>query len=238
MSVGSVNRSSGVGHIGTPSGARESGASTDLLPLPQCAMADDDVLVALAVMMVQQKKDERALEDRATAASSRAQEAAHARKIEAMHELADDTLMEGIVAGALEGAGAVASGVSAVTSFSSDLRALQAESMKIDFRTKDFAAPLEDQSKALARNAKLLKTTSDGFGATARFGGAIVKSGEERDRSAIAEADAARDAAKASSESAAGAVSRANEDIRATIAALRQLMAAKAQMANAAIVRG
>jgi hypothetical protein len=219
----SVNMVNGVSRSCKACDSRAATApSTELLPAPNASFASgpDDVLVALAMAMVEQKKQERAGGDRSMQASAKAQEAAHARKIEKMHELADDTLMEGIVSGAFEGATAIASGLSAVTKFSAD--------MSTD----------KDESSRLARNAGLFEASSKGFGATSKFGGSLCKSTQERDRSGIAEADAAKDSAKASLENAANTVSRATEDIRTTIASLRQLIAAKSQLANAAIIRG
>lgn len=239
MTVPTVNRA---GHLSTIAlaeqvGDSKSAAVDELLPSP-APVADDDVLVSLAVMMVKSKQDERLANDRAMAAGTQAQQASHARKIELMRELADDTLMEGIVSGALQGAGAIASGVGAVAKFSGEMKELKASELATDVRTADFAGDVAKESKTLARNAGVLDASARGFGATATFAGAIYKSAQERDRSAIAEADAARDAAKAMTDAAASAIGRANEDIRATIAALRQLIAAKSQLANAAIMRG
>lgn len=234
MSVQMINGVSRVGVQAQVEGTIES--AEELLSAPDAALAAgaDDVLVALAIAMVKQKKDDRITGDRQMRASAKAQEAAHARKIEKMHALADDTLMEGIVSGALEGASAIASGLSAVTKFDGDLKGLKAETAPIGDRKDELAMG----SKLLARNAGLLDATSKGFDAVSRFGGSLCKSAQERDRADMAEADASKDAAKASLDAAASTISRANEDIRATISALRQLVAAKTQLANAAILRG
>lgn len=216
--------------IGQPDMPGPSGQAQELLAAPNASLAlgADDVLVALAIVMVKQKKEERVAADRSMEASAKAQQAAQGRKIEKMHELADDTLMGGIVSGALEGASAIATGAGAVTKFSGEMTELKAGDSRELFQ----------ESKRLVRDAGLLDAVSKGFGATERFGGGLYKSAQERDRTQSAEADAAKDSAKASLDAAASAVNRANEDIRATIAALRQLIAAKTQLANAAIIRG
>lgn len=239
MSVGAVNGSVRVASVENSKSVPGTVASPGLLPAPETSMAGDDVLVSLAVMMVKLKQDERASNDRAMHASARAQETAHARKIEKMHELADDTLMEGIVAGALGAASAVASAASAVTKFSGEMKSLAAEKSDGTLASilKDDGALIEE-SKRLARNAGLLDAASKGFDASARLGGSLCKNAQERARIEMAEADAAKDAAKASVDAASATSNRASEDIRATVAALRQLMAARTQLANAAIIRG
>lgn len=221
--------------VGQPEVQAAKGQPQDLLAAPDASLVvgADDVLVALAIAMVKQKKDERALGDRSMQASAKSLEAAHARKIEEMHELADDTLMEGIVSGALEGVSAVASGAGAVTKFSGEMNGIAADKAQAPLKEE-----LMEGSKELAREAGILDAASKGFSATARFGGSLCKSAQERDRADIAEADAAKDSAKSSLDAAASTINRANEDIRSTIAALRQLIAAKTQLANAAIIRG
>jgi hypothetical protein len=220
MSVQMIRSVSAIGDQFTFEGATV--GAQELLSAPDLSIAAgaDDVLVALAIAMVEQKRTDRASGDRQMQASAKAQETAHVRKIQKMHELADDTLMEGIVSGTLEGASAIASGAGAVTTFSSEISANKKESVR------------------LARNAGLFEASSKLFGAGGKFGGSLCKSAQERDRADMAEADAAKDSAKASLDTAAATINRASEDIRATIAALRQLIVAKTQLANAAIMRG
>lgn len=212
-----------IGELIVTPGARSSAA---LLPAPDVTTSEDDALTALAIVMVQQKHAERLFNDRARDASAKAQEEAHERKIEKMHELADDTFSEGVVAGALEGAGAVASGISATKDFSATLS---------QFRHGSEASM---ETATLIRDAKLLRAASEGFSAASRFGGSLAKASQERDREMMAIADKDLDGAKGALDSASTASSRAQEDIRSTIAALRQLMAARSQLANAAIIRG
>ena len=224
--------------------ASSPGAHAELLPAPFAVTAYDDLMTSLAVMMMRQKHEQRVTSDQQREVASKAQEEAHARKIANMRELADDTFMQGVLEGALEGAGAVATAASALTRFDGETKeaaakALDAKSSN-ELSMADFIHKAEwaKESKRLARDANLMDAASKGFAAGSRLGGASARSDQEHDREEIARAEADIDRAKSSVEAAGTEGRRAAEDIRETIGAIRQYLNAKTQLANAAIIRG
>ncbi len=226
------------GRAASPEGAPE------LLPAPFAVNAYDDLMTSLAVMMMRQKHESRLSSDRGREAASKSQEEAHARKIASMRELADDTFMQGVLEGALEGAGAVATAASTLTRFDGEMKEAAASALdgkpSSELSMGDLVRKAEwaKESKRLARDANLMEVASKGFGAASRLGGAWAKSEQERDREEIARADADIDRAKSAVEGAATEARRASEDIRETIGSIRQYLSAKTQLANAAIIRG
>ncbi|MBX3223780.1 MAG: hypothetical protein KF795_24925 [Labilithrix sp.] len=223
-------------------------ASGELLPTPFAVVAYDDLLTSLAVMMLRQKHEQRVTSDQQAVAAAKAQEEAHGRKIEKMRDLADHTFTQALVEGALEGAGAVAAGSSAICRFSGETKDAAAKAfdakveagMTGDLSMADFAqkAELSKASRELVRDANLLDAASKGFAATSKLGGGFARRDQDLDREAMAVADADIDRAKGSVDTASSASRRAVDDIRDTIGAIRQYLAAKTQLANAALIRG
>jgi len=93
------------------------------------------------------------------------------------------------------------------------------------------------QSKALIRDAALAGAASKALGAGSRFGGLACQSEQNEDKKYQAEAERDIDRAKADVDAAATASRRAEEDIRETVAAVRQYSNAKTQLTNAAAIR-
>lgn len=198
--------------------------AAELLSLP--AATGDDLITALAMLTVKQKHDDRVAANHERLAGEQAQQEAQSRKIDKMRELAKDTWMQGLVEGVLEGASAVAMGASAVEEFSAATQPKGAtDAMKLE-------------SAKLARNAKLLEAGSRGLTAASHFGGAMARSAQENDRKDMAIADRDVDHAKAAVDGASSAGRQADDDIRETLNAIRQYLAAKTALANAAIIKG
>lgn len=193
---------------------------TNELPPPLSPATSDDLMTTLSMLSMQQMHEERNAADMERIAASKAQEAAQAEKIAKMRELANDTFAEGVVEGALGGLGAVASGAGAISSFAGSTTACKLE------------------EAIFTRRAKLLQAGSDAFNAGSKFGGAMAKADQENDRTDIAIADAALERSKAAVESAGTDRRRADDDMRETLNAIRQYLAAKSQLANAAIIKG
>lgn len=220
MSVG-AKPSAGAADLGAIDGNGPSPAEpSEALPRPLSPATSDDLMTALGMLSMQQRHEDRLLADQQRAAASKAQDEAHAEKIAKMRELADDTFKEGLIEGILGGASAIASAASAQVSYDGAMN------------------DCHMQSERLTRNGKLLHSASEGFGAGSKLGGAMAKADQENDRTDMAIADAAIDRAKASVDSAASESRRAQEDIRETMNAIRQYLAAKSQLANAAIIKG
>lgn len=193
-------------------------ATPELLPLP--AATGDDLMTALAMLTIRQKHDDRVAADHERLAGEKAQEEAQSRKIDKMRELANDTWTQGLVEGVLEGASAVATGASALQEFSASKQGCMLESAK------------------LTRDAKLLDAGSKALMAASHLGGAFAKSAQEEDRRDMAIADRDVEHAKSAVDAASTAGRRADDDIRETLNAIRQYLAAKTQLANAAIIKG
>lgn len=198
--------------------ATSASSASELLPLP--ASTGDDLMTALAMLTVKQKHQDRVAADAQRIAGEKAQEEAQSRKIDKMRELANDTWTQGLVEGVLEGASAIASGASALDDFAASKQSCALESAK------------------LARDAKLLDAGSKGLMAASHLGSAFAKSAQEEDRRDMAIADRDVDRAKSTVDGASTASRRAEDDIRETLNAVRQYLAAKTQLANAAIIKG
>lgn len=190
------------------------------LPPPLSPASGDDLMTALAMLTIQQRHEQRVSADQQRAVAAKAQEEAQAEKISKMRELADDTFLEGVVTGALTGAAAAASAASACTEYSSTTTACGM------------------QRDTLKRDAGILSATSRGFEGASKLAGASVKSDQDDDRADMAVADGAVERAKSAVDAASSEARKADEDARETMNAIRQYLAAKSQLANAAIIRG
>lgn len=190
------------------------------LPPPLSPASGDDLMTALAMLTIQQRHEQRVSADQQRAVAVKAQEEAQAEKIAKMRELADDTFMEGVVSGVLTGASAAASAGSACSNYAST--------------TTDCG----DQRDKLKLKAGILSATGAGFDGASKFAGASVKSDQDDDRADMAVADGAVERAKGAVDAASSEARKADEDARETMNAIRQYLAAKSQLANAAIIRG
>ncbi len=235
MTVSNVSRASTpqVSTIAASDAARAAGsAPADLLPLP--ASAGDDLMTSIALVGIKGKQNDRVAADQQRAAAEKTQEEAQARKIERMRELAKDTFMQGLLEGLMEGAGAVATAISAVDEFRSGTDGARATELGPGAE----ATLLGKHSRSLARDAKLLDAASKGLSASSHLGSAVARAAQEDDRKDIAIADRDLDRAKGGVEAASTASRRADDDIRETLNNIRQYLAAKSQLANAAIIKG
>jgi hypothetical protein len=193
--------------------------TSSLLPSP--IAAGDDMMTSLAILTMKSKQDERVASDKERVVAEKNQEAAEAAKIEKMRDLANDTFTQGLVEGVLDGASAGASAASAVDEYSGAI----APKGSLD-------------AQQFTRDGKLLDAGSKALTATSRFGSAMARTAQEEDRKDMAVADHDVERAKSAVDSASTASRRAEDDIRETINAIRQYIAAKTQLANASIMKG
>ena len=119
--------------------------AVETLPRPLSPATGDDLMTALAMLTIQQRHEQRIAADQQRAAASKAQEAANADKIGKMRELADDTFMEGVVSGALTGAAAAASAVSACDGYAAATTECQRESAELTRDAKLMSAGTSTQ---------------------------------------------------------------------------------------------
>lgn len=193
-----------------------------------------DIQTALLLLAVEASRDSRSSADAQRAAGEKAQEAAHARKIEKMRELADDTFAQAMVDGAFQGLSAAVQVGSAAASFSSatsDLKAKGAASLA--------DADLLSRAAAVsARTSKLLDASSKAMSAAGTIWSGAEKSAQEYDREGLAVIDHDIDRAKGAVDGASAQSKRADDDIHQTINSLREYIAAKSQAAQAAILKG
>jgi hypothetical protein len=194
-----------------------------LIALP--ASTGDDLMTSISILTMKQKQDDRVASDHQRVQAEKTQEEAQAQKIEKMRELAHDTFMEGVIGGLLEGASAAASAASAIKEFDGKMMDLSKDKITVP-------------SLALARDAKLLEAASKSLSASAKLGTGLAKSAQDDDRTEIALADRAVERAKSAVDAASTASRRADEDIRDTLTAVRQYLAAKTQAAQAGILKG
>lgn len=190
----------------------------------------DDLQTALAVLMIEISRDNRASADKQREAGLKAQEEAHARKIEKMKELADDTFSQALVDGVMQGVAAAAQAGSASLSYSSSMSDIASKGVK--------SASLAQESAKLAQQSRLMEAGSRAVSATGTIASGAGKSGIERDREGIAVAEHDVERAKGSVEGASSDSKRAQDDARETMNFIRQYLAAKTQAAQAAIIRG
>lgn len=199
-------------------------SASPLLPSP--IATGDDMMTSLAILLMKAKHEDRIASDNQRLVAENAQQRAEQTKIDKMRELAKDTFAQGLVEGVLEAASAAACAASAVDEFSS-ATAVKAPNNELTL-----------ESRKLARDGKLLDAGSKALTATSRLGSGFARAGQEEDRRDMAIADRDVERAKSSVDAASTASRRADDDIRETLNAIRQYLAAKTQLANAAIIKG
>ncbi|MBX3190316.1 MAG: hypothetical protein KF819_25175 [Labilithrix sp.] len=230
---------SAIGGDISPSGSRAAAGAEQVLPEPLFASVDDDLMVAIAVMTMKQRQTDRAQADQQRVASASSQDEAHARKIEAMRELADHTFLQALVEGVLDGASAFASVTSALASYAGDIANANAGLCKEGSELgAELKAQWQEVGAHFTRKGKLWDAAAKGLSASSRFSGGIARSAQERDRADMAAIDRDIDRAKAAVDGAAAERSKADEDIRETLNTIRGYLAAKSQLANASILKG
>ncbi len=193
-------------------------AEGSMLP-PAPRVVPEDLVAALAMMTIEQKRNERANADKQRIASEKAQEEAHAAKIERMTQLAKDTFRQAVVEGVCEGFSAVADAVSAYKGYEGAI------------------TPGAD-GKKMEATGKYWGVASKSTNIVSKFAAGRAKAAQEEDRRDMAICDAALDRAKRAVDAAAGAAKEAQDDINQTINAIRSYLAAKTQLGQAAIIRG
>ena len=218
---------------GSSAARAPSSTPAELMPLP--AAAGDDLMTSIAILGMKAKQNDRVAADQQRIVSEKTQEEAQSRKIAKMREVADETFTQGLIEGVMEGASAACTAVSAVDEFNSRTDGAEAETLE---KGSAKATKLGKESRALARESKLFDAAGKGLSATARFGSACAKAAQEDDKADIAVADRDVDRAKAAVDAASAASRRADDDIRETLNNIRQYLAAKSQLANAAIIKG
>jgi len=195
----------------------------------------EDAQTAIARLEIESSHENRASADAERAAGEKAQEAALAHKIDKMRELADDTFAQGIVEGAFQGLSAAAEVGSAAESFSSSMSEVSAKG--VPERSTE-AMEFGKAAAISARTSKLIDASSKAMSAAGTIWSAAEKSGQEHDRESIAVFDRDIDRAKATVDGASTQSKRTDDDVRQTMDALRQYIAAKSQAAQAAILKG
>lgn len=190
----------------------------------------DDLQTALAVLMIETSRDQRAVADKERAAGTKAQEAAHERKIEKMRDVADEAFTQGVVDGVFEGISGAAQAGAACLSYSSTVKDIAAKSASCDV--------LAGEAAVAARASRLLDASSRLTSASGKIWSAAAKSAQESDRADIAVIEREIDRAKGGVDAASSDSKRAADDIRETINFVRQYLAAKTQAAQAAIIKG
>jgi hypothetical protein len=193
-----------------------------------------DAQTALLLLAVEASRDGRSSADAQRAAGEKAQEAAHARKIDKMRELADDTFATAMVDGAFQGLSAAAQVGSAAESFSSATSELDAKGATCLLK----ADTLNRAAAVSARTSKLLDASSKAMSAAGTVWSGAEKSAQEYDRADLAVIDHDIDRAKSMVDGASAQSKRADDDIHQTINSLREYVAAKSQAAQAAIFKG
>lgn len=188
-------------------------------PLYPHGVPVDDLQMALAILQIDSRRDSRKAADVENASAAKAQDEAHARKIDKMRELADDTFSEALVDGVMKGISAAAEAGAACASFSS---------------TRSEGSPAAATS---ARTSKLLEASSKASSATGTIWSGGIKSAMEHDREDMAIADRDVDRAKGRADGASAEIKRADDDIRETMNYIRQYVAAKEQLGQAAIMK-
>lgn len=247
MSVGRATGNQPVGSVDEAGATAESASAQPILPEPFTPGATDDLMTALACLMMKSRNEDRKNADKQRAAAGKAADEAFDRKIDAMEELAKDTLTQGIVEGVVEGMSAAAEGVSAGLTYSADIKGADAtlekataeplDSGSITKQAMNDHAALTTKEAAKERfRSGLVSASAKGLSASGKFGGAVAKSAQEEDRKdqAIAERDV--DKAKANAESAATEAKRAQDDIKETMQLIRGYIASKTAMQGAGVL--
>lgn len=204
-----------------------------LAPPPNGPLPTDDLQTAIAVLMIENMKEQRATSDRQRGIAAKAQEEAQSRKIAQMREIADETFAQGLAEGFTQLASAGLQARSAVVGYGSAVADMES-------KVKDSAKAAEaarDASK-LARDAKLLDAASRAVSAAGTIGSNGAKSEIEHDRANVAVTDREIDRARSAADGAASDSKRAQDDIRETMGFIRQYLATKAQLNQASIIRG
>jgi hypothetical protein len=210
----------------------KSGALPD--PIYTAGPPVDDLQTALAVLMIETSRDNRATADKQREAGLKAQEDAHARKIEKMKELADDSFSQALVEGVMQGVSAGAQAGAASLSYSSSMSDIASKGETCMVKS----ASLAQESAKLAQQSRLMEAGGRAVSATGTIASGAGKSSIEHDREDIAVAEHDVERAKGSVEGASSDSKRAQDDARETMNFIRQYLAAKTQAAQAAIIRG
>ena len=193
-----------------------------------------DLETAIMLLAIESSRDSRAGADAQRSAGEKAQEQAHARKIDKMRELADDTFAGALVDGAFEGLSAAAEVGSAASSFSSAKSGLDATNTDCLARADE----LKNASAVSARTSRLLDASSKAMSAAGKVWTGAEKAAQEGDRTGLAVIDHDIDRAKSAVDGAASQSKRAQDDIHDVMSSLREYLAAKSQAAQAAILKG
>ena len=213
-------------------------ASTTMLAPPlDGPVPTDDMQTALAVLMIQCSKEQRAMSDSQRATAAKAQEEANARKIEKLREIADATFAQGLADGLCQIGSASLQARSAVLGYDS-AKADIVSKQRTDLHASDAARGWADYSARLGRDSKLLDAASRGVSGAGAILSTSLKSGIEHSRADVAEIDREIDRARGAVDGAASDSKRAQDDIRETMGFIRQYLATKAQLNQASVIRG
>ena len=245
MTVGRATGSQAVGSMEETGATAEGALAQPLLPEPFTPGATDDLMTALACLMMKARNEARKNADNQRAAAGKAADEAFERKIDAMEDLAKDTLAQGIVEGVVEGLSAAAEGVSAAMTYSADTKNALAGQLENQAKTFDAhsAKNALNEASGISREAAkeklragVMSASAKGLGASGKLGGAVAKSAQEDDRKdqAIAERDI--DKAKSNGESAGTEAKRAQDDIKETMQLIRGYIASKTAMQGANVL--
>jgi hypothetical protein len=211
------------------------GAAGSSLPHPTQVSGPQALDLETAIMMlaIESSRDSRANADAQRVAGEKAQETAHARKIDKMRELADDTFGAALVDGAFQGLSAAVQVGSAAASYSSATSELDAKKTPCLLQADKFG---RDAATA-ARTSKLLDASSKVMSATGTIWSGAERAAQERDRTDLAVVDQDIDRAKSMVDGASAQSKHAQDDIHDVMSSLREYLAAKSQAAQAAILK-
>ncbi len=234
--IGKVDGTGSVSATGVSVDARDRDtANISLVQAPPMGpVPSDDLETALSILMIENLREQRSMGDAERAEAMRSQEEAFGRKIEKMRELAEDTFAQGLGDGLFQIASAGMQAGAAKVGYDG----AHAEIEKELAEPKALKTRWAENAALLSRNSRLLDAGAKGVSGAGAIATAATRAAIERDRTHIAQIEHDIDRAKSTVDGCSSTVKRAEDDIRETMAFVKQYLAAKAQTAQAAIIRG
>lgn len=231
-----VGRADGAGSVGMRSDAENEvlGSAVESLMTAPASGATDDLQTALAVLAVELARQQKRAGDTQREAAMKSQEEAHARKIEKMRELADDTFLQGLFEGAAQVTSATLQIGGAVHGFEGAKAELDARDAGSGALARGYGVRAAVETRA----SRFYEASSKVASAAGTLGGTTLKAAQDRDRADLAVIDRDVDRAKSDVDGASAQSKEAEDDIRQAMDFIRQYIATKTQTAQAAIMKG